>query len=99
MEQHEHVQSGGTLEELAAKTDAVGSIILIGRDRIRTSVKQPRKHFSLARLHDLAKSIAEIGQKTPVVVRPVCGDPCHEWELVDGERRFRACGAAHQGGL
>lgn len=71
-----------------------GSVMLINRDRIRPCEKQPRKHFSIPRLHDLANSIKEIGQKTPIVVKPLPGNSDFDWELVDGERRFRACGIA-----
>jgi len=76
--------------ELAAASN--DSYILIKRSRIRRNPDQPRKRFSLTSLHDLASSIEEFGQKVPISVRPVFDDPDHDWELVNGERRYRACG-------
>lgn len=55
--------------------------------RIRTNPYQPRKHFDQDQIRDLADSIAQIGLIQPITVRP-SGD---FFELVAGERRFRAC--------
>ena len=41
-------------------------------------------------LFDMAKSIQEIGQLTPAIVRPLENRP-GEYELVSGNRRHRAC--------
>jgi len=41
-------------------------------------------------LKRLAESIREIGQKTPGAVRPI-QDGQYQFELIDGERRWRAC--------
>lgn len=48
---------------------------------------QPRKYFSEASIMELAASIAERGLKQPVGVRPL---PDGKYELIWGERRFRA---------
>jgi ParB/RepB/Spo0J family partition protein len=51
---------------------------------IKPNPRQPRKHFE--GLEELAQSLKQQGQLTPVLVRPV-GDG---YELVHGERRWRA---------
>lgn len=50
---------------------------------------QPRRVFSETELADLAASIRENGLLQPLVVRPRAGMP-DRFELVAGERRFRA---------
>jgi len=48
---------------------------------------QPRRHFDEAALSELAASIESRGVIQPVIVRPVPGG---RWQLVAGERRWRA---------
>jgi ParB family transcriptional regulator, chromosome partitioning protein len=55
-------------------------------DEIRPNTKQPRQVFDEEAMAELVHSIKEIGLLQPVVVRPVDG----EYELVMGERRWRA---------
>jgi ParB family chromosome partitioning protein len=62
----------------------------ISRDRIRPSALQPRKEFPQESLAELADSIREQGIIQPLVVR-VVGD---FFELIAGERRWRAAGLA-----
>jgi len=50
---------------------------------------QPRRNFSEAELAELAASIRENGLLQPLVVRPIAEAP-GRYELVVGERRFRA---------
>jgi len=50
---------------------------------------QPRKHFDAATLEELQSSIAEYGVLVPVIVRRQGSG----YELVAGERRWRACAA------
>src|SRR3954468_8824419 len=52
---------------------------------------QPRRHFDEATLAALAESIRQRGILQPVLVRPVAGGT---YELVAGERRWRAAGLA-----
>src|SRR3954467_11689565 len=52
---------------------------------------QPRTHFDEATLAALAESIRQRGILQPVLVRPVAGGT---YELVAGERRWRAAGLA-----
>ncbi len=60
---------------------------LVPLDRISPNPLQPRKRFVDADLEELAASILEHGVVQPVVVRPSGGG----YELVVGERRWRAC--------
>ncbi len=71
--------------------DDIGLISRIPRSRIRPFKDQPRHYFDEKEMADLAASIEEIGQQTPIVVKPVSGDLKHDYELVDGERRLIAC--------
>lgn len=57
--------------------------------RVRPLPKQPRKRFS--GIKELADSITEIGQSNPGIVTLVTDDPNFDAQLVDGERRLRAC--------
>lgn len=54
---------------------------------MRASPNNPRKYFADADLDDLAKSIRDKGLLQPIVVRPLSGG---EYEIVAGERRWRA---------
>ncbi|MGH8327702.1 MAG: ParB/RepB/Spo0J family partition protein [Steroidobacteraceae bacterium] len=62
---------------------------------IRPNPKQPRQAFDEAALDELAHSLREVGFQQPVVVRPLGHDDTpdgapHRYELVMGERRWRA---------
>ncbi|MGW4801150.1 ParB/RepB/Spo0J family partition protein, partial [Nonomuraea sp. NPDC004297] len=50
--------------------------------------RQPREIFDEERLDELAASIREVGLLQPIVVRSVGGG---QYELIMGERRWRAC--------
>ena len=54
---------------------------------ITPNPKQPRTIFDSEALHELAASIKEIGILQPPVVRKIAAD---KYELIMGERRFRA---------
>ncbi len=57
-------------------------------DTIFPNPKQPRKHFSKESLDELANSITQQGIIQPLLVRPSAYG--NGYELVAGERRFRA---------
>ncbi|MDN3903094.1 ParB/RepB/Spo0J family partition protein [Arthrobacter sp. YD2] len=60
-------------------------------DSIHPNRKQPRSVFDEDDMAELVHSIREIGVLQPIVVRPSAeGDPDHPYELVMGERRWRA---------
>jgi len=62
----------------------------IAISKIRPFADQPRKDFDEEELLGLARSIEEIGLQQPIIVVPVKGDENYDFELVDGERRYRA---------
>lgn len=53
---------------------------------------QPRRHFDAAALDELKTSIEEYGVLVPIIVRRRADG----YELVAGERRWRACAALHR---
>ena len=62
-------------------------------EAIRPSPLQPRRHFAEEELEGLAQSIRGKGIVQPLLVRPVESDAAEgdaEYELVAGERRWRA---------
>src|SRR5690554_133715 len=58
----------------------------VALDRIVPNPHQPRRNFDGQALEELAQSIAQHGLLQPIVLRPWQGD----YQLVAGERRFRA---------
>ncbi|WP_439128752.1 ParB/RepB/Spo0J family partition protein [Polaribacter sp.] len=65
----------------------VGSIIEIELDLIDVNPYQPRTYFDEEALRELASSIKELGVIQPITVRKLEGS---QFQLVSGERRFRA---------
>jgi len=65
----------------------IGSIIEIELNLIEVNPFQPRTNFSEEALRELAGSIRELGVIQPITVRKVEGN---KFQLVSGERRFRA---------
>ncbi len=64
-------------------------ILDVPLDQIVPNPRQPRSHFSPAELEDLIASIKEHGVMQPVTVTKVANG----YELIAGERRFRASSA------
>lgn len=60
-------------------------------DEVRPDPHQPRTYFNAAALKALAKSIQTIGQRTPIEVRRLPDGSTERYEIIDGERRLRAC--------
>lgn len=60
----------------------------VALENIRVNPFQPRRHFSRDELEELASSFDAVGIIQPPVVRPLEGND--RYELVSGERRFRA---------
>jgi ParB/RepB/Spo0J family partition protein len=68
----------------------VGTIAKFDPHRVKPLPYQPRKHY-FGELRELAESIDEIGQTTAGLVTLIEGDADYDAQLVDGERRLRAC--------
>lgn len=65
----------------------VGSIVDLTIDMIEVNPFQPRTYFNEEALQELAISIKELGVIQPITVRKLEGN---KFQLVSGERRFRA---------
>ncbi len=65
----------------------VGNILEIELDAITVNPFQPRTNFNEEALKELAGSIRELGVIQPITVRKLEGN---KFQLVSGERRFRA---------
>lgn len=57
---------------------------------IKPNPRQPRVNFDEESMSSLAASIQELGILQPVLVRQVGGEAADEFELIAGERRWRA---------
>jgi len=73
-----------------------GDVLTLALDAIRANPEQPRRAFAEDALAELADSIRSQGVLQPVLVRPVSGLGPVSYEIVAGERRWRA---ARQAGL
>jgi ParB family chromosome partitioning protein len=65
----------------------VGSIIELALESVDVNPFQPRTYFDEEALRELASSIKELGVIQPITVRKLEGN---KFQLVSGERRFRA---------
>lgn len=65
-------------------------LIEVKVSRICVNPYQPRRYFSENELEELAASIKEVGILHPPLVRPVDGIKDFDYEIISGERRFRA---------
>ena len=63
-------------------------IVEIPLCNIQKDPNQPRKNFDEFKIKELAESIKVHGLLQPILVRPIGND---KFQLVQGERRFRAC--------
>lgn len=73
----------------------VDAIRHIPVDRVRPNPHQPRKTFDPATLDELKASIAEHGVLVPILVR----ERGEGYEIIAGERRWRACAALQKPSL
>jgi ParB family chromosome partitioning protein len=81
-----------TIESVEIVTE-VGPLRTVSVNVIRPNPFQPRKSFNADSLQALASSVKELGVLQPIIVRPVEG-AAGEFELIAGERRWRAAGLA-----
>lgn len=68
------------------------SVVLLSIDKLKASVYQPRKAFDEEKLNELASSIKEHGLLEPLLVKKSQDDL---YEIICGERRYRACKLAN----
>lgn len=69
------------------ESDVTAAISMVSISDIETNPFQPRKEFDESALQELAQSIREQGVITPITVRRM---PDGKYQLIAGERRFRA---------
>ncbi|WP_431310323.1 ParB/RepB/Spo0J family partition protein [Luteimicrobium album] len=102
-------EDAGTAEGISTTSGGVTAPVADGQDglvpvpgasfaelpvnSIRPNPRQPRTVFDEGELDELVGSIKEIGVLQPVVVRPA-PDEAGQYELIMGERRWRATQAA-----
>ncbi len=75
-----------SFDPTAAQDDKISELRHIKLDEIHPDPEQPRRSFDEVALDELASSIKEHGILQPIVVTPKDG----EYQIVAGERRFRA---------
>lgn len=85
---------GALLGDAPKAPDVRGDMREIPVGSIRPNPQQPRKYFDEAALAELAESVRELGVLVPIIVRP-CAKP-DEFELIAGERRWRASALAQK---
>lgn len=81
----EHMGEEG---EAAAQTGVQARMLPVSA--IAPNPYQPRREFTEAELADLTASLKESGLLQPIVVRAAATSGAAKWELVAGERRWRA---------
>lgn len=74
-------------EENLQKGNLAGRVLEVPLSQIETNPFQPRTQFNPETLNELASSIAELGVIQPITVRRMGAE---KYQLVSGERRFRA---------
>lgn len=74
-----------SLDILFGETQAVAEIVPI--EVICLPPQQPRRYFDPQAMHELVESVRQHGILQPLLVRPL---PDNKYELVAGERRYRA---------
>jgi len=86
---------GRGLDTLLGPPRAPGAALASIRiDAIRPNPRQPRQHFDPAALSELEQSIRQLGVLVPILVRALPGSGAPTFELIAGERRWRAAAAA-----
>lgn len=86
--------AAGKAEEAAKPSNApqqtasnAGNQATLPIKALQSGKYQPRSHFALEKLQELADSIAHNGIMQPILVRPIAEG---QYEIVAGERRWRA---------
>ncbi|MCM5571186.1 ParB/RepB/Spo0J family partition protein [Burkholderiaceae bacterium FT117] len=77
-----------TPERARTEGEAITTLRL---EQLQAGRYQPRTRMDESALQELAASIRTHGLMQPIVVRPIAGG---RWEIIAGERRFRAAGLA-----
>ena len=84
---------GAVVKQEAQSRD---SVRMLSVDVLRLPERQPRRYFDPQAMDKLVGSIQRHGILQPLLVRPLAEDTVGEYEIVAGERRYRA---AREAGL
>ncbi len=76
--------------QLEAQSIDHGQLQQISVELLKRGEYQPRRFIDEEGLQELATSIKKHGVMQPIVVRPVKNDATHPYEIIAGERRWRA---------
>jgi ParB family chromosome partitioning protein len=82
---------GRGLEVLIGGADSAPELVQLPLGSIHPNARQPRRRFDAEGISELADSVRTQGLVQPIVVRPATGGT---WEIIAGERRWRAARAA-----
>jgi ParB family chromosome partitioning protein len=85
---------GALLGDAPKPVEGRGELQAIPVDAIRPNPQQPRTTFDPDALQELAESIKELGVLVPIIVR--ASATAGQYELIAGERRWRASALAHR---
>jgi ParB family transcriptional regulator, chromosome partitioning protein len=72
---------------IPAAAPGQSGLVTVPLSELRPNPRQPRDRFDQTMLEELAHSLREIGMLQPIVARP---DPTGGYQIIAGERRFRA---------
>lgn len=72
---------------IPAAAPGQSGLVTVGLSELRPNPRQPRDRFDDESLRELAHSLREVGMLQPIVARP---DPMGGYQIIAGERRFRA---------
>jgi len=78
------------IETLGESGDRVGAPSSLKIKALRAGKYQPRTRMDEGALAELAESIRSQGIMQPILVRPLAGKDRGKYEIIAGERRFRA---------
>ncbi len=78
------------LGEVPREKETVGNVRAIPLETLALPESQPRRYFDEAAMDELVHSVRTNGILQPLLVRPLAGDGEEAYEVVAGERRYRA---------
>lgn len=81
---------GPKAQDAAPASPDAGAPTALKLDRLQPGRYQPRTRMDEASLQELAESIRSQGVMQPILVRPVSAAGSGRYEIIAGERRFRA---------
>ena len=70
--------------------ETITEVLKLSLEQIVPSKTNPRKNFDEVQMKELTASVKEKGILQPILVRPIGKNGTRKFEIVAGERRFRA---------